>query len=91
MDVVVWDAVPVQVALVLIAFGTVDPHMGRAAVREVEDRRFGVVNVQPEFSDKFTRVGLEMVGGTPEAFGKTISDDVTFWGRMVETLGLTKK
>jgi tripartite-type tricarboxylate transporter receptor subunit TctC len=46
---------------------------------------------QPEFSGRFTRLGLEMVGGTPEAFGKVIADDTVFWGRMVDRLGLNKK
>lgn len=49
------------------------------------------IMAQPAFSERFTKLGLEMVGGSADAFGKTIADDVAFWGKMVESLGLNRK
>ena len=74
-----------------IWFGVAAPGATPPAAIAALNKEINRIIAQPEFSEKFTRVGLEMVGGTPEAFGKTITDDVTFWGRMVESLGLTKR
>ncbi|MGE0798648.1 MAG: Bug family tripartite tricarboxylate transporter substrate binding protein [Lautropia sp.] len=46
---------------------------------------------RPDFSERFTRGGLEMVGGTPDAFGKVIAQDVALWSKVLDALGLKQK
>jgi tripartite-type tricarboxylate transporter receptor subunit TctC len=42
----------------------------------------------PEVKSKLEDNGYRVVGGTPEAFGKRIADDIAFYGRIFKSVGV---
>ncbi len=42
----------------------------------------------PDVKERFTQSGIDIVGGTPEAFGAHIREQVTTWGKVVKEANL---
>ena len=42
----------------------------------------------PDVREKLNAQGFELVGGTPEAFGKLIAYDTARWAPVIKKLGL---
>jgi tripartite-type tricarboxylate transporter receptor subunit TctC len=59
--------------------------------REVVDRLNREINAvlkMPDVVQKLNAQGFELVGGTPEEFGKLIADDAARWAPVIKRLGL---
>ncbi len=50
---------------------------------------FNKVQAQPDVRDKLAKAGLTPVGGTPEAFGRYIRDEIAKWTKVARDIGAT--
>jgi tripartite-type tricarboxylate transporter receptor subunit TctC len=67
---------------VLVPAGT--PH----DIVERLNREINAVLKMPDVVQKLNAQGFELVGGTPEEFGKLIADDSARWTPVIKKLGL---
>ena len=42
----------------------------------------------PEFRARLVTLGIDVMGGTPEAFGALIASETTRWGKLIRELDL---
>jgi tripartite-type tricarboxylate transporter receptor subunit TctC len=52
------------------------------------NREINRIIAQPEVRSRLEEMGLDLVGGSAESFGKTIAADVAKWSRLVREAGL---
>ena len=58
------------------------------AIVERLNREINAILAMPDVRAKLNAQGFELVGGTPEAFGKLIADDAARWAPVIRKLGL---
>jgi tripartite-type tricarboxylate transporter receptor subunit TctC len=58
------------------------------AIVERLNREINAVLAMPDVVQKLNAQGFELVGGTPEEFGKLIADDTARWAPVIRKLGL---
>jgi tripartite-type tricarboxylate transporter receptor subunit TctC len=46
------------------------------------------VVLAPEFRARLVTLGIDAMGGTPEAFGALIASETTRWGKLIRELDL---
>jgi tripartite-type tricarboxylate transporter receptor subunit TctC len=68
--------------------GVLVPAKTPPAVVERLNREINAVLAMPDVREKLNAQGFELVGGTPEAFGKLIADDTARWAPVIKKLGL---
>jgi tripartite-type tricarboxylate transporter receptor subunit TctC len=60
-----------------------------AAIVAILNRQLNAVLEEPETRAIFVAQGYEPVGGSPEAFARTLADEVSTWGRVVRGAHVT--
>jgi tripartite-type tricarboxylate transporter receptor subunit TctC len=68
--------------------GVLVPAKTPPAIVERLNREINAVLAMPDVREKLNAQGFELVGGTPEAFGKLIADDTARWAPVIKKLGL---
>jgi tripartite-type tricarboxylate transporter receptor subunit TctC len=68
--------------------GLVAPSKTPAAVIELLNREVTAIIADPGFHERMKKIGVDVVGTTPAAYAKSLSDDYTKWGKVVEAAGL---
>ena len=48
----------------------------------------GAIIATPDFHQRMAAIGLDVVGTTPAAYAKIISDDYAKWGKVVTAAGI---
>ncbi len=56
-----------------------------AAVIARLNKEFNAILAEPKMKEDFAKYGGTPVGGTPEAFGKFIANEIAKWGKVVKT------
>jgi tripartite-type tricarboxylate transporter receptor subunit TctC len=72
----------------VIWFGVVVPSGVPAAIIERLSRAVAAVEHQAAFRERFFSSGVELVGGTPQAFGALIKTDIERWTRLFRAAGV---
>jgi tripartite-type tricarboxylate transporter receptor subunit TctC len=67
---------------VLVPAGTPRPIIARL------NAEMNAVLKEPDVQQKMHGFGFDLIGGTPEAFGKLISDEVARWEPVIKKVGL---
>jgi len=57
-------------------------------VVEILNREIGAIIATPDFHQRMAAIGLDVVGTTPQAYAKIISDDYAKWGKVVTAAGI---
>jgi tripartite-type tricarboxylate transporter receptor subunit TctC len=52
------------------------------------NREIAAIIRDPGFNQRMAAIGVDVVGSTPEAYAKIISDDYVKWGKVVEAAGI---
>lgn len=68
--------------------GVLVPAATPRAIVERLNREINAILAMPDVRAKLNAQGFELVGGTPEAFGKLIADDAARWAPVIRKLGL---
>jgi tripartite-type tricarboxylate transporter receptor subunit TctC len=68
--------------------GLVAPAGTPAAIVETLNRAIGETIATPGFHERMAAIGVDVVGTTPQAYAKIISDDYAKWGKVVEAAGI---
>jgi len=70
------------------AVGLVAPAGTPPDVVDLLNREIGVIIATPEFHQRMAAIGLDVVGATPAAYAKSISEDYAKWGKVVAAAGI---
>ena len=68
--------------------GVLVPAATPRAIVERLNREINAILAMPDVRAKLNAQGFELVGGTPEEFGKLIADDAARWAPVIRKLGL---
>ena len=68
--------------------GLVTPAGTPPDVIEILNREIGAIIATPDFHQRMAAIGLDVVGMTPQAYAKIISDDYAKWGKVVAAAGI---
>ena len=68
--------------------GLVAPAGTPSAIVDRLNREIAGITADPAFHERMARIGVEVLGTTPAAYAKSISDDYTKWGKVVAAAGL---
>ena len=55
---------------------------------ETLNREITKIIAEPGFHQRMTAIGVDVVGTTPAAYAKIISDDYAKWGKVVAAAGI---
>jgi tripartite-type tricarboxylate transporter receptor subunit TctC len=55
---------------------------------ETLNREIGKIIAEPGFHQRMTAIGVDVVGTTPAAYAKIISDDYAKWGKVIAAAGI---
>ena len=69
-------------------FGLLGPARMPAAVVTRLNEDLNRVVLAPEFRARLVKLGIDVMGGTPEAFGALIASETTRWGKLIKELDL---
>ncbi|MCK1517088.1 tripartite tricarboxylate transporter substrate binding protein [Bradyrhizobium sp. 190] len=69
-------------------FGLLGPARMPAAVVTRLNEDLNRVVLAPEFRARLVTLGIDVMGGTPEAFGALIASETARWGKLIRDLGL---
>ena len=70
------------------AVGLVAPAGTPPDVVETLNREIGKIIATPGFRERMQKIGLDVVGSTPAAYAKFLSDDYNKWAKVVAAAGL---
>jgi tripartite-type tricarboxylate transporter receptor subunit TctC len=70
------------------AVGLVAPAGTPSDVVETLNREIGKITATPGFRERMQKIGLDVVGSTPAAYAKFLSDDYNKWAKVVAAAGL---
>lgn len=68
--------------------GLVAPHGTPAAIVDRLNHEIAGITADPGFHERMARIGVDVLGTTPAAYAKSISDDYVKWGKVVTAAGL---
>jgi tripartite-type tricarboxylate transporter receptor subunit TctC len=68
--------------------GLVAPAGTPPDIVETLNREITKIIAEPGFHQRMTAIGVDVVGTTPAAYAKIISDDYAKWGKVVEAAGI---
>lgn len=68
--------------------GLVTPAGTPPDVVEILNREIGAIIATPDFHQRMAAIGLDVVGTTPAAYAKIISEDYAKWGKVVAAAGI---
>jgi tripartite-type tricarboxylate transporter receptor subunit TctC len=68
--------------------GLVAPAGTPPDIVETLNRAITQIIAEPGFHQRMTAIGVDVVGTTPAAYAKIISDDYTKWGKVVAAAGI---
>jgi tripartite-type tricarboxylate transporter receptor subunit TctC len=68
--------------------GLVAPAGTPADIVETLNREIAAIIATPGFHQRMAAIGVEVVGTTPAAYARFISDDYAKWGRVVAAAGI---
>lgn len=68
--------------------GLVAPAGTPAPTIETLNREIAAIIAAPDFHQRMAAIGVDVVGTTAPAYGKTISDDYAKWGKVVAAAGI---
>src|SRR5882672_3031041 len=69
-------------------FGLLGPARMPAAVVTRLNEDLNRIVLAPEFRARLVTLGIDVMGGTPEAFGALIASETTRWGKLIRELDL---
>lgn len=68
---------------ITVAYGILAPAGPPPVIAKLNAQIAGILKSQA-IIDRFTAIGLEAKGGSPQQFGKVIRDEVTQWAKVIE-------
>jgi tripartite-type tricarboxylate transporter receptor subunit TctC len=68
--------------------GVVTPAGTPPAIVDTLNREIGKIIATPGFHQRMAAIGVDVVGTTPSAYAKVISDDYAKWGKVVAAAGI---
>jgi tripartite-type tricarboxylate transporter receptor subunit TctC len=70
------------------AVGVVAPAGTSADIVATLNREIGAIIATPGFHERMAAIGVDVLGTTPQAYAKMISDDYDKWGKVVAAAGI---
>ena len=79
---------PDSVETPVTGVGLVAPAGTPPEVVNLLNREIGKIIATPGFHERMAKIGVDVVGTTPEGYAKILKDDYEKWGKVVKAAGI---